>query len=356
VDPDLPTLPKALELPRIGRLIEPEPPPVAVEVVRHAREGTCVLHYSSDDRHGRQTPGGQRVGGVYGKVYGESAAQTGDHVLGMLRELRSALDPTAVRLPEPLGYDRRTKMLATRALPGGPLLPARLAQAFTPDASTASHQEAADLLDLIRASGCVLATLHGTDVPSAPVHPLAAEVERVTDQLAVVEPVWPEQADRVRRLVTALVRHAAPAPRLVVCHGDFTPSQLLLVRGSGDTGRPDQVSLGGLVDLDTVCWADPALDLGRFLAHVDLLATKTGGQAAERCSAEVAGVLLGAYRERATGDGRDVRELGRRVAVFRGLSLARTALRSCRQLKDDRFSIAHSLLETAHTWTGKVDS
>jgi phosphotransferase family enzyme len=355
VDPALPTLPRALQLPRVGRLVEPEPPPGTVEVVRHAREGTCVLHFSSGDQQGGQTVDGQHARGVYGKVYGQSAAQTGDHVLGMLLELRSSVDPAAVRLPEPLWYDRRGKMLLTRALPGAPLLPARLKQLFAPDAAAGDRPgQAADLLELIRAAGSLLASLHRAAVPSAPVHLLAAELERVTDQLEVVAEVWQDSAAQVSRLVMALVRHAAPAPRLVVCHGDFTPSQLLLV-SAGDSGRPDQVSLGGLVDLDTACWADPALDLGRFLAHVDLLATKIGGRATEHCRAEIAGVLLDGYRDQAALGGIDDRELVRRVAVFRGLSLARTALRSCRQLKDDRFSIALSLLETAHTWTGKAD-
>jgi aminoglycoside phosphotransferase (APT) family kinase protein len=131
----------------------------------------------------------------------------------------------------------------------------------------------------------------------------------------------------------------------VLCHGDFTPSQLLV----------DGARLSGLVDLDTVSWSDPALDLGRFLAHVDLLATKTSGPASEQYQIEIAGSLLRTYCR--AWSGRDVlsRGLVRRVAVFRGLSLASSALRACRQLKDDRLRSALSLLDTANDWNRKVD-
>src|SRR3712207_8430077 len=47
-----------------------------------------------------------------------------------------------------------------------------------------------------------------------------------------------------------------PLP-LVPSHGDLTPGQILF-----DGARP------GLLDFDTVCQAEPALDLGQFLAYL----------------------------------------------------------------------------------------
>ena len=47
----------------------------------------------------------------------------------------------------------------------------------------------------------------------------------------------------------------------VLCHGDFTPSQVLLA----------DHAVCGVVDFDTVCWSDSAIDLGRFLAQMELL-------------------------------------------------------------------------------------
>jgi ABC-type multidrug transport system fused ATPase/permease subunit/aminoglycoside phosphotransferase (APT) family kinase protein len=351
VDPVVPTLPQVFDLARIGRLLEPERAPAAVEVVRHARDGSCVLRYTPETGvHGRgdRPPGvGDDAvnddGTVYGKVYGEIQSRSGTQVLRTLRELRGALEHTDVRTPEPLVYEPAMRLLLTRALRGRPLLPSVLARDIARGSRPRTARAAVP--DLVSACGRMLATLHAAEAASAPVRPVADDLDALRRQVDLVAAQWPAPAERISRSVQRLVADAAPAPALVLCHGDFTPSQLLV----------DGARLSGLVDLDTVSWSDPALDLGRFLAHVELLATKTAGPAAEQYRIEVAGTLLRTYCR--AWSGRDVlsRGLVRRVAVFRGLSLASSALRACRQLKDDRLRIALSLLDTANDWNRKVD-
>jgi Ser/Thr protein kinase RdoA (MazF antagonist) len=128
---------------------------------------------------------------------------------------------------------------------------------------------------------------------------------------------------------------------MVLSHGDFTPAQVLL-----------DDSAVGIVDLDTLCWADPALDLGRFLAHLELLAVKRGGPAAAPLVQDLGRAFLSGYAELTprTAAAAEARE---RLALYRLTTLARTALRSSRQLKDYRVELALGLLDS--TTTRRVD-
>ena len=115
----------------------------------------------------------------------------------------------------------------------------------------------------------------------------------------------------------------------MVTHGDFTPSQLLL----------DGYDVG-VVDLDDACRADPARDLGRYVASVALRAAKDGDVAAQQDEA-----LLEAYLDARPAARRDA-TLRDRIAVHRTVSLVRSATRSCLQLKDHRLAGALALLGT----------
>ena len=156
-------------------------------------------------------------------------------------------------------------------------------------------------------------------------------------QLDMVEQVWPETADDVRsRLdhleITDRVGTDGEESAAVLCHGDFTPSQVLF---SGD-------AVCGIVDFDTVCWSEEAMDLGRFLAQLDLVVTKDAGRSADHLRVQLAEGFVAGYGESAgvpVGD-ESFRE---RIALFRSLSLASTALHACRQLKQRRLNLALSL-------------
>jgi 5-methylthioribose kinase len=71
----------------------------------------------------------------------------------------------------------------------------------------------------------------------------------------------PEVADAIRPLIDRLL-----TVKDAVCHGDFTPKNLL-VHEAGFT----------LVDYETAHYGDPTMDLGLFLAHLLLKTIKHGG-------------------------------------------------------------------------------
>ena len=128
-----------------------------------------------------------------------------------------------------------------------------------------------------------------------------------------------------------------------LCHGDFTPSQVLFT-GTG---------VSGLVVLDTACCGGPAVDLGRFLANLDLLTVKAGAEPTRSVLDANADTFVSAYRQ-ACADREVERGLLHRVEVFRALSLVRSALHACRALKPGRLHLALSLLDTASTRPGRI--
>ena len=189
----------------------------------------------------------------------------------------------------------------------------------------------------MRSAGSALAALHGSDRTTAPVRSVALERAVLQSDLELVAQYWPEVASLVRRSTEGPMRSATASPDMVLSHGDFTPAQVLL------DGQDVAI-----VDLDTLCWADPALDLGRFLAHLELLAVKRGGDAATPLVHDLTRAFLRGYGE-ATPRTAAAAEATDRIALYKTTTLARTALRACRQLKDYRVELALGLLDSTNT-------
>ena len=152
---------------------------------------------------------------------------------------------------------------------------------------------------------------------------------------------WPELAARVAGHVetTAESLDRSPEGDPVLSHGDFTPSQLLRM--------PRAVI--GLLDLDTLRHAEPAADLGRYLAYASvrlgredrLYHVDPAGPAADRLPSalhELYAVLLDAYPVTDSA-------LTHRVLAHARLQLALLALRAARRFKDDRVRLALTLLD-----------
>jgi aminoglycoside phosphotransferase (APT) family kinase protein len=143
--------------------------------------------------------------------------------------------------------------------------------------------------------------------------------------------VWP---DVVAHLTWELADVAAQADRLLAvpptfCHGNFTPAQVLL----HTTGV-------GVVDFDVAAAAEPALDLGRFIAYLRFALAKQRS----RAGPALAQAFLSAYADAAGRRIRDVDAFASRVHLYERLSLLRLAAHACLQLKTSRLRTALSLL------------
>jgi hypothetical protein len=112
--------------------------------------------------------------------------------------------------------------------------------------------------------------------------------------------------------------------------------------------------ISSLFDLDSACVAEPALDVGGFLGHLDVVTTRARqatGQAAHAADdlgdgqGEALDRLFLQEYLRAGGGGVDQAALAARIAAYRTVTLAQVAVRSWCQLKPDRLRAAITLLE-----------
>jgi ABC-type multidrug transport system fused ATPase/permease subunit len=340
-DPDLPTLGSVMD-PEVLRRLAPFVPggPPSVRVIHHPREGACVLGYRISGPLGDDD--GISGKNLFGKVYPDGR---GEVVYGFLRDLvrERAVHggPFPARFPRPVLYAPGLRLLLTDALAGEPIVPRLLRSVLASRSEQKTADDDALLRSAVRDSGRALAVLHGSDLTTAPVRRPVQELSDLRADLDLVTRFWPDVAERLRRHVDALATELPAAPDMVLSHGDFTPSQVLL-----DPAAP------GVVDLDTLCWADPALDLGRYLAQLQLQAMKVAGPSARHLVENLTGEFLAGYGEATARSASGATALGR-IAFYTRATLLRTALHSCRQVKGYRLDLATSLLEDVHA--GRVD-
>lgn len=197
------------------------------------------------------------------------------------------------------GLDRAAALVAGRA--GAPMVPAVLAR-----------DDRAGWVRLAPLPGPSLHGLLRTDAVAA--ESVSRQVRQAIAALQDAPPTGlprhthADEADVLRRWVddadgwagTDLAEHlpavtgrlrSLPEPRWVPCHRDLHDRQIL-ASGRGTVG---------LLDLDTLCAADPALDPANLLAHLELrtLQGHTPAATATRCATAVADrpgpVALAAY-------------------------------------------------------------
>ena len=123
----------------------------------------------------------------------------------------------------------------------------------------------------------------------------------------------------------------------MLSHGDYTHGQVVF-----------DGPVSGVLDLDGVCLAEPALDLGQFCAYLRVACTKAT-RAARGTSPELAHHLcerfLTSYMGAAETPEAGAAHLRERVAVYELVSLVRMALRSWQQLKPERTACVLQVLE-----------
>jgi aminoglycoside phosphotransferase (APT) family kinase protein len=179
------------------------------------------------------------------------------------------------------------------------------------------------------------AALHTSGLTVGPNRTLLSDIERTRAEVHAIAPFAPRLTAALEQRLADVSREAAePALPSVLAHGDFTSAQILF-----------DGPLSGLIDLDTVCMAEPALDLGQFVGYLDLTAAKARVSAGRPGGSadELSQLFLDDYLR--ANDGLADSRLYARVAAYRTLALVRVAVRSWRQLKPARVRLATDLLE-----------
>ena len=240
-DPNLPWLADAADPVKVGRHLRalglaPGSRVVRVIPVRYKPGSQCLLRFDLE------------AGSVPRILYGKVLVIDGYRLTRTLSALR-AIDGgrTPPRVLQPLGYVSDLHMLLLPAVAGSEF------HSLAFDTTVASEAR----LQWMRKAGAVLAGLHAAPVPAGPARRItddAAYLARFSTPVAKTAPSLALSFDEaIRRLDSAT--HEEPPP--VLSHGSFRSDQLLI---EGDEPL--------MIDLDELCWANPARDVGNFLAYL----------------------------------------------------------------------------------------
>jgi ABC-type multidrug transport system fused ATPase/permease subunit len=332
LDPVLPGLVLATDPPALvemlGPLLTSSVPGLILqgcraEVVRYGRGG-CVLRYELAWRLRSSRRSLKQV--MYGKVYGDDQGRLVGPAVTALRQ--HLLDASGTSLPFLVprfqAYLPDLRLALLEAVPGSPLLPAlirtRAGMAVGPAVAGPTPEGA------VVACARIAAALHRSSIPVGAPRTLAGEIDGVRAAVDGLAPMAPTLAASLHRHLGSIGDLALDPPEpLGVAHGDFGPSQVLF---DGPTTS--------LVDFDTVCISEPALDLGQFTGHLAVAVRRAQDTAevSHDSGEDVGSAFLREYLRLAAGSDPDV--LLARVAAYRTVALARLAVRSWCQLKPQR--------------------
>jgi Phosphotransferase enzyme family len=160
----------------------------------------------------------------------------------LLRAVHDALgdDRAGFTVPAPLRYDAERATYEQTAVAGD-------------DLATVLDE------DRMRHAGALHRAMHAADVPGVPHEDPGQALADLREDARWIRAALPEHADAVRAVLDTLERHAPAPPRPAFCHGDLTPSQLLV---DGDDWA--------ITDFDGARIGDPHRDLAIWLASLPL--------------------------------------------------------------------------------------
>ncbi len=304
----------------------------------YGRYKRCVLRYSIDGvQTETQTP--QNVT-VYGKVDADGLGGLTVAIISALREkLHEPELPYRFRIPRSLGYFPDLQLLLMEALPGKPFFKELLKTWTWSGKEKTSHENGVTLEQAVRTCALIAATLHSSNIKLGRQTTLEIQVDKLKEEADVLYQVFPELGAQVKSWINQTVEFAQAYPAMPLCfsHGDFTYTQLIF-----------DGTAGGLVDFDTMCQAEPAQDLGHYLAYQRLNIIKDQDpnspyhpEAIERLCT----LFLDTYIGVSKGWIADESLLRGRVAIYELVSLIRLTLHSWEKMKGSRLKQTISLLE-----------
>jgi hypothetical protein len=267
-----------------------------------------------------------------------SAAARDATPLEAMRSLRDSIERGAAsRFHVPLalesGGDSRLALL--EAIPGRRRFPRLLKKRLEAGTGAKRKKHHARLEGALGTCARVAAVLHGSEIRLGAPHTIADELAAVRAAVAAVEPISPRFAATLLARHEKLEREAEATAALppAFAHGDFSYSQFLF---DGETA--------GLVDFDNVCQAEPARDLGQFLAYLRIGLRKARRTAPPRLTEELCALFLDAYAaERGLAPAAAGR-LAERVRIYQGTTLLRLCVKGWLKFKGERLDHALAIL------------
>jgi hypothetical protein len=281
------------------------------EPIHYNRRHRCMMRYELD------LSGGEHMA-LYGKV---AADASGARIPDLVAALTEPLAGAGVTIPECLGWRQDLQLVTFTEIPGVP----RVAQLLKARLRGDDAVEEPSLEDAVETCGRIAATLHTSGLRLGEPRTLESEVVRLRENLSPIQRLSADLGRQLEEWLDLVEQRAAASPALDLCqcHGDFSYTQLIF-----DGSRP------GLVDFDNFCQAEPALDLGQFLAYLRYAGIKARGNSrAERAglSRDLAGRFADAYVT-AGGPAAALE----RVDLYEAINLTRMAEHAWQNLKSRR--------------------
>jgi Phosphotransferase enzyme family len=309
---------------------------MAAEPVRYKPGDRCVLRYrlTFGDPGGRTT-----TRTLVAKLYREPAeAREADDLLARLRT-----GPAAAWTARPLGVVEGVPLALTEDL--GSTRDAVPARSGLREVRIGS----AGAFPVVAGAARALAELHTSGLGGGLRRRTGAdEAGKAAKRARVLEQHVPGLAAEVRRVTGTLgdALTALPEDTLRPAHGSYKPSQLLVREGAVF-----------LVDFDQFCLADPALDVGYFLAYLrpaGLWYHRAGRRAWFEAAAEV---FLSTYRGRLTERGESpaaAAAIAGRASVYEAALLLKIAARRANRLHSPRPGEVAAVLDEVTRCLGSV--
>lgn len=309
-----------------------------IDAGHYGRQHRCVLRYTLDGRwvDANQRTVRQERQVIYGKVAADERCKVVGMVLSALHwQMARVRSSRRFMLPRIVGYQPKLRLIMLEAIPGTPQIP-QLIQAQLEGKSAAGSLT---LSQAVYDCAQVAVALHKTAINPDKPRTFADELAYLESYLPATQEFSLALAMQLQHGLRRLQRYAGqtqPLP-LALSHGDFTYTQLLFAEDSC-----------GLVDFDTVCQAEPALDLGQFLAYLRLAAQKVHKQNATVTPLavdELSEHFINSYIQAAGYAAPQAQQLRERVAAYEIISLMRIALHSWQKLKSNRLELVLELIE-----------
>jgi hypothetical protein len=298
------------------------------EVLRHKAGNRCTIRYGLD--HGPDGAGRGWPDMVIAKTYAKDVA--GGTWRGMRALWASGLSSgEVVGLAEPLAYDPERRVLVQGPVAGDRNLK-QFARSALADGSPAAL---AGLRRTLERTAAGLATVHRSGVREGAAVGWDDELAKLRAALPGLALAGQDVAEAADDLIRALTAAAAASPPDAAgpAHRAFRPGQVLL--------DGDRV---GFIDFDGFCQAEPAMDVGAFLAAMANIGIDTPGPGGAGVPEDLAARFLAAYGELApVGPAR--------VAVWEALELVTSVLNGWIKVQQSRLPNRLAALETSGTLT-----
>lgn len=217
------------------------------DILGHRLGRRCIVRYTLQSNTPSPQPS-PRIYTAIGKVY-KSRANRAQEVFNAMQSLWqngfNIQAPDHIRIPKPLACLPEWQLILMEDVPGKPM----------------TGFETANLDTAFTETGKVIAKLHQSKLELSKKFLPEDEIRLLESWVETVSQVYPE----LKPLLEPALNEVQPALssqqdfELRPAHRDFYEKQIIF-------DRPWTV----LIDFDTLCLSEPALDLGNFLAHLKL--------------------------------------------------------------------------------------